>query len=276
VLKNTEKYTLVGSPASLLEQLDKIQHEDKLAESKAGKSCGLGCLGLLVSWVFPVMVVPGDAATSVTALGSMGALLGSWWYYRRWKQHDLDDAKLAVARRLLEVLRFDLRDTVQAHLTLDFREAHQGPFVTRTVGIKKYYRQTWLELSTVFADSTRCELQVTRQGRYREKIKRRGNKIRHVRADRISVSLRVDPARYPDLSGVVLGDPPQDLKGRGVRAGQSRLTAAAITPASTYDNARGVADSPENLANPARILGALAWAYRGMKVVKTATAGAES
>jgi len=272
VLKNTEKYTLVGSPASLLEQLDKIQREDKLAEGKAGKSCSLGCLGLVLSWALPVMVVPSDAAAGVTALGSLGALVGSWFYYHRWKQHDLDDAKLAVARRLLEVLRVDLRDTVQAELTLDFREAHLGPFVTKTEGIKKYYRQTWLELSTVFADSTRCAVQVTRQGRYREKVKRRGNKIRHVRADRISVSLRVDPARYPDLSGVVLGDPPKDLQGRGVRAAGSRLTAAAVTPTAIYDNVRGVADSPENLANPKRILGVLAWAWRGMKVVKTAAA----
>lgn len=271
MLKRTEKYTLVGSPASLIEQLERIQRQDKRAEGKARQASGLGCLGALLSFFGLPMLVPGEGAVPAAILGTIGSLVGAWTYHSRWARHDLDDTKLAVARHLLQQLQVDLRDTVQAHLTLDFREPLSGPFTTRTEGLKRYYRQTWLELSTVLADSTRLELEVTRQGRHREKFKRKtANKVRHVRTDRISVALRVDPARYPDLSGVDLGQPPRDLVKRGVRAQKDRLQAVATTPAAIHDNVKGIVDRPELLANAERILGALAWAYRGMKVVKTA------
>ncbi len=270
MFKRTEKYTLVGTPASLIQQLDRVQKQDKRAERNRSSSCGLGCLGMLFTFLGLPALLPHDLTAQAMWLGIGGSIATSWFGYYYWNARDLDDTKLAVARHLLELLQVDVRDNVQTHLTLDFRNFLSG--VTKTEGLKKHYRQTWLELSTVLADSTRCELQVTRQGRYREKVKRRtANKVRHVRADRISVSLRVDPARYPDLSGVVLGVPPMHMNSRGVRAGQNRLTAILTTRTATYDNVRNLADHPEWLAAAPHILGALAWAYRGMKAVKTAS-----
>lgn len=271
MLTRVGRHVLVGTPTELLAKLERMHLHDKRAEKLASRSRKLTLGGAVTLGVLSLPVT--GPFGLIGAVG--GGMFGSWLIDEFSDSFNLDDHKVEACRTLLRTLEVDLRPDVQLKLTVDFRQPTDTSFTTKTIdGNERAFGQTWLNVRGTLADRTQFELEVTRQGRYRKKPKRKCTKLKVCGRDEIRLCLRVDPRHYPGLTNVaaLLGPPPLSMRGRVARVSAERLTLQLRTLVGRTVGFSNTIPrfSPElKLATGAHLLGSLAWAWRALKVVKT-------
>ncbi len=276
------RFQLVGNWDEIRAKLQEVQASDSKAEteiSRANKAAGWGC-GLLVAGIVCLFVVP---PLSGILMFAGGAVIVLGMIYRAMNSsYDLENQRYEVPLKLLETICVDLEPNKEISLTVDFRASQNSQFVQKVEQSKflifstgpkvTYFSHPWLSLSAITALGYKLQVDITREGTYKEVPKRKRTKTKLRFYDTVSVAVR--PPRGSSLSAEATGTPlaaPLNHRFRSFR-GQvtSRGAVAKVAgPVSWVVSNRGTSSGGEQLG--ARdILTLIMSAFRG--VVQTSKA----
>lgn len=201
------RHSLEGTKSALLARFHNAIFEDKAAERSFSRysvaavilfivAVGFG-LSLTGRWATKHRHWRARAVVAVIAGTAAVGMLGAWAKAAVERKYDLDDAKLALLNRFLEVAGTDIPKASPLSVDVDFRNYTDGGQVVGKEGglfssIKTYrYRHDWLALSGSFADGNRFRLAVTDRVTRKEKSKRKYTKVRESRRSRVRLVLSV-------------------------------------------------------------------------------------
>lgn len=257
------RYKLQGTPDKMLATLRQAQVDDKVAEKRTRS---FGCTSAVVFLIgFGSLFFEAFAVAMGMGVVFASCLVAASY----WSRRNVDDRKIEVPLRLLEIARADLSPTCILNLELDFRTYHNDRCRTGP----ENWAQTWMTLKGKLADGNRFKIQVEWIIRRREKAKHRGRKVKERLRDRVTLGLRVNPRSYPwpqqVSEALVMAPPPAPLLLSWVRPLPGRLEICLTTPPQlkfglglTSQAQDGVQITGDTL------LGTLVWTYRGLKVAK--------
>lgn len=289
-------HQLNGTCTELTELFRLAAESDKKAERNTNIGCTVGFLALF-AMVGTGMITAemSNSHSNVAIPGTLAflsflAFVWGIWFYRKNSLFDIEDDKLELVRELLPLLQTDTKDNQVLSVKIDFRPAthEKAEFVLaeKVVGnsfygdVKSYkVSQKWFQLQGRLVDGTAYKIEVERQGKDKVKPKKKGRtKVKSRMQERISVSLRPSPSRYPDLTNVKKAlpkSPPNSLKILNLKPQDNQLRADFVTPQAKKMTYRGLdnADGMENLASADNIAAALVYLYRGLKGLKAQTIG---
>lgn len=260
------RYRFDGTPQQVLGRLRQAQADDKIAEKRALHLGVLGFLAFLGLVAFLAMQIHALAGVAVVLM------LALWWGALWYKRRDVDDHKLAVPVRFLDIARADMPPDTVLGLTLDLAGYDKpGYHVSGDA-----YRQKWLTLDAKLSDGNRLGLEVEWLVKRRTKAKHRGTRVKERSRDRVTLALRLNPRLYPSPQRVAealrAGPPPGPLKVAGVRPGEHDL-AISLATAPRLRVGTGLRCRAQDAVQITgdTLLGTLVWLYRGIKVAKAAT-----
>jgi hypothetical protein len=267
-----EEYTFDGPADTLVETLTVASTDDKIAERKKSVWSGIGCTGLAMAFGgFFTIAFIGPFAAAVIGLGVVVAVV-AFVVAARHGRHDLDDRKLATARRLITLLRADIPSTEPVSLTVDFRPYNNLPPVEKSGGTfgarSERFAQTWLELRTRLADGTSVTATLMDRVSRKTKPKRKRTKVAESFVTVATVSLRLDK-RYGDAAAAAarLADTSPDAawKVRSCRGQGRGLAAVLLTPRGRRVQNRGLSTTGmDDIGNADTLLRTLRWLYGGL------------
>ena len=278
-------HQLTGNCRELKEVLQLAQESDKKAERNKNIGCATGFLaGIFLLFAFPIVMEAESISSVALPIGVACLLVWSIWFYKKNDKFDIEDDKLALLSELLPLLEVDTKETQALKVNVDFRPAsHETPeFVAeeKVVGssfygqVKAYkIRQKWLELQGRLVDGTAYKLEIERLNKSKVKPKKKSRtKTKSRLQERLIVSLRPSPSRYPHLTQLrqkLPANPPNSLKLLSVQSEESQVRAVFETPGANVVSYRGQEEQGmEHLASAHNAAGALVFLYRGLKSLK--------
>jgi hypothetical protein len=268
-----DRYAFQDPVGPLLARLDRAAVSDKAAERLKSRWTGFGCLGIALV----VAGIVGGAAAGLPVLFAI-AVLGlpvavvCFVKAARHGRHDLDDRKLASARRLLALLRADIPKEWPVAIEVDFRPYDKTEPLEKTggrFGPKAFrYEQRWLQLRANLADGTALVVSLTDRVSRKEKPKRKRTKVSETFVTLAALSLRLDK-RYGDASAAasrLAGTSPDPAWRVRFCRGRGRVLKATLaTPAGRRVQNRGTtANGMDGIGNADTLLRSLRWIYAGL------------
>lgn len=269
-------YEFQGPPAEVVARLEKARAEDLQAEKK-----GLA-LKLWTTLFFLLMVVALFGTdyfefSSLFVLVFLVAGVVSLVKAFRTRAHNLEDAPLLAALRLVRMARADLAPDRPVRLKVDFRDYPAREFqISQEGGFTKekrtVYRQPWLEFQGRLADGARLQLEVLRKARRLDywststsgKYRRRS---KDTVLDVITLSLQVPGLDLSDLAASLSPGPPAGLVGKQFEVQGDTVRIQVLTPRarrSSGSRLHNLSLQPGDLAHGDRLLALLLWLYQGL------------
>lgn len=257
-----DSYSFCGRCPLVLASLDQFCEDDKRAEkvkndsgAVAGIFAFLGIIAICFVGIWSWMWF-GVLASVLCAIGALGVYIYA-------SGHDLDEARVGVARGLVQILQTDVPEKSKLRLKIDLRSYLRPEFLKSQYEQVKVYAQPWLQVQAKLADGSSVAITVVRHARRKTKMvkKSRQNggvelklKVKERLAESVTVGLKAAPGRHPDLQGLAqhLDEPPLELQLQSVRAQGNELTTRVMTAQNHYLSADAV-------------LAVLVWIFRGLK-----------
>jgi hypothetical protein len=272
-----ERYVFQDPVAPVLARLERAAASDKTAERLKSRWTGFGCagIGLLVAGIFA-----GNAWAPLFLLVLLGLVLAVVGFVKaaRHARFDLDDRKLAAARRLLALLRADIPAEWPVALEVDFRPYDKTEPLEKSggrFGPKAFrYEQRWLQLRANLADGTAVVATLTDRVSRKAKPKRKRTKVSERYVTLASLGLRLDK-RYGDAGAVASRlagtSPDPSWRVRFCRGRGRVLKATLSTPPGRRVRNRGTTESGmDAVGNADTLLRSLRWIYAGLAAPRAA------
>lgn len=282
---NVGRHKLDGTSADLLSRLGESAVQDKAAESSFNR--WVRAAVLLFVLAFPLgLSLTGKWATkhrhrhlravvaTLASLAGAGGIVASL-KARRENRFDIDDSKLALLRRFLEVAKVDVPKASPVTIEVDFRGYKDGGTVVGKEGRlfsstkTTRYRHDWLTLAGSFADGNRFRLQVTDRVTRKEKSKRKYTKVRESRRSRVRLLLSVKE-RWGGESGAaaaaaVLRAGPHNTAQVSAR-GRVLVADWNTRPTRTLEGRNGTTQTGDGApVNADDLLASLVWTYDALR-----------
>lgn len=269
-----DRYVWEGRAEHLLALIARANSEDDVAEKLHKRWFGVGCTGVvLVVGTFIAAVNVAKSSLFLLAAVALALTVVAFVKARGHGQHDLDDRKLASARRAVSVLRADVPSTWPLGLEVDFRTYDQGGTVLEKTGGRfgarsAKYAHEWLVLRANLADGSSVVATLADKVSRKEKPKRKRTKVRETFVTRTSVTLRLGKGRgsAEAVATRLRGTSPPggssvlSLEGRG-----RVLSAVVAAPiARRVVNRSTTETGMDRLATGDTLLQTLSWLYGGV------------
>lgn len=276
------RFQLVGNWDEVRAKLQEVQTSDNKAEGemKRGYVGVAWGLGILVLGILCLVFVPPLSGILMFAGGAV-IILGL--IYRTMNaSYDLENQRYEIPLQLLETICVDLDPSKEISLTVDFRASQTSQFVTKVEQSKflifssgpkvTYFSHPWLTLAAITALGYKLQVDVTREGTYKEVPKRKRTKTKLRFYDVVTVAVR--PPRGSSLSIDRTGTPLAAPLNHRFRTFRGQVTsrgaiAKVAGPVSWVVRNRSTSSGGQQLASH-DLLTLIMSAFRG--VVKTSKA----
>ncbi|HEY6547244.1 MAG TPA: hypothetical protein VI589_05030 [Vicinamibacteria bacterium] len=268
-----DRYNWEGPAEHLLALIERANHEDDVAEKLHSRWNGLGCTGVVLLIGSVILAVNLGPVFFVLPVMMLGLTIFAFVRARGHGQHDLDDRKLASARRAISILRADVPSTWPLGLEVDFRTYDQGGTVVEKTGGRTgpraaKYAHDWLVLRANLADGSSVVATLTDKVSRKEKPKRKRTKVAETFVTRASVTLRLGKHRgsaeavAAHLRGT---SPPGGCTVLSLEGSARVLSAVVAAPIARRVVNRSTTESGmDRLASGDTLLQTLSWLYGGV------------
>lgn len=266
-----DRYERAGKPDELVEWVEELHLSDKKHEKKSKLGCGIA-FGSSVLFVVSLGVALNAEVPVVFCVTLLSVVLGLAGGYMVWKgdSGDLEDSKVALARRLMKYLSLDLPSQRRAQLTLDFKQAFIDEYLVKKAGQTSEYDQTWLAFVGTLKNAATLRISVARQVRSREGRSRSG-RIKFKRKSREVISLRLKPpsGNFDESSTDIksYGPCPDGLRLLGLSLKNGQLRAQFATDKTVTKTKKGHTwvEGEDHSLKPEPLTQALLWLFRGVQ-----------
>jgi hypothetical protein len=274
-----DRYVWEDRAEHLLALIHRAQGEDDVAEKLHKRWIGFGCLGVVLTIAGVIAAINLGVWLAVVPVVALVFCIVAFKKASGHGAHDLDDRKLASARRLISVLRADVPAGWPLGLEVDFRTYKDGGTVLEQQGSRfgakaAKYSHEWLILRANLADGSSVVATLADKVSRKEKPKRKRTKVAETFATRASVTVRLGKrhgsaeAVAQRLTGTAPGGASSvlSLQGRGrvVHAVVAAPVAHRITNRGTSEN------NMDQLATGDTLLQTLHWLYGGVAASRAA------
>lgn len=268
------RYVWEGRAEHLLALITRANSEDDTAEKLQKRWVGVGCGGLILVVLAFIAAANGEKSSLfVLPVVALALTVLAFVKARGHGQHDLDDRKLASARRVVSVLRADVPSTWPLGLEVDFRAYEQGGTVLEKTGGRfsarsAKYAHEWLVLRANLADGSSVVASLSDKVSRKEKPKRKRTKVAETFATRTSVTLRLGKGRgsAEAVVGRLRGtSPPGGCTVLSLEARGRLLSAVVRAPVGRRVTNRSTTETNmDRLASGDTLLQTLSWLYGGV------------
>jgi len=279
-------FSQTGSVSEILSALRALQTRDDYVESEVKRTGGiatkwwLGCGGSALLAFLCIFLVGAIAVVGVPLLiiaviaGIVCLVFGIKWssLCGKWRAQDLDDRRMALGVRFLEVLGQDIPNKAKCTLAINFDGyLKHGKLVAEQRGREIYpirlakYEDFWFSATGRLHDGNRFRLSVEQVVNRKEKRKPKYTKVLERTADKVTLVMRIAPEGYPNWQQLAqtlqpgMADGLQIMRA-DVRDGIVRLV--GLTPLCERRSGRGEqVGGEENLATGDTLLKLFLYAY---------------
>jgi hypothetical protein len=183
-------------PAALLARCEALHAADKLAEQRKKRFGTLALVAGIAAFLFffagAIIEVPAVFLGAAVWLALLVVLLIA---RSALGAADVDDRRLHVVRRLVEVLAADMKRTAPVQLWLDFGGYHRARAQGRGRGLFRStgqltFERPWLRMAFTLADGSQLAVHARTTCKRKEKSKRKYTKVKDGIVDELSVFVR--------------------------------------------------------------------------------------
>lgn len=288
---------LQGTPDEIVAHLARLSSQDAEIEKElrrwnryqGGAWTGCALSGCVTFFLFSTGIFWLLTAPLVVACLVAGILTGR--KASELKHRDLDNHKLDLVARILDVLREDMSGKSASEIVVRHGDLFQwGTKVSQQkVGgglgfgvTQSAFEDEWLQFHTRLADGSALRIGVGTDGKRKSKPKRKYTKHSDRMSDVLHIAVRTSPEVYPDLSRLQSAVDPATLR---TRAGLVVKRFAVVPPVvrvsletlpyRSVQGRYGRSDAGhENRISADDVLQALAFVYGGLGACRAPAAGA--
>ncbi|MHB9025621.1 MAG: hypothetical protein ACYC7E_15870 [Armatimonadota bacterium] len=281
--------------AKILEELRFLRSRDLFIEEQA-RLCGktatkwwVGC-GASFALLFFLLIVTsaaawlGAVAFVLIPIGILCLIFGIIWSTKcsGWKKQDMEDRRLMLAQRFLEVIGQDVPGRAQCSvgISFDHYKTH-GKLVEKEGGgwlnpITRYkYQDTWFSARGRLYDGNRFRATIEQTIHRKEKAKRKYTKVNERVIEEVTLVLRVSQEGYPNWAQLAQALQPGVVEGvqiTGVQVTNGSVRIKGKTPASIQRTGRAGTQSEgaDNLASGDTLLKLFLYVYSQLQNCRAA------